>query len=635
MIVDPRIEGYNFSELAGKTNLEINGIYDYYSNLDTIKTKLGTKDIGYLYAPLKEPYFEINANTRMIKVPDIFKANGIGVIGDKYAETICFSIDRYFDTVDLNNESIKAYIYWTLEGNSAEEKQEGKDKAYFIDPVAKKDYLIIGWPLNGDKFNYAGNLKFYISFEDDLGSYKLNTLTATVKVNDNLKIEAEADQGDQYTEFVNLYYNSNITAFERTIPDAPKLLHDIGVIDNGKFVNDLTGSRKENTGIFGVQFDIDTGKNFNIEFHQIKNGTDKVLSDTQSLGNGIYTHDITEPGKYYFKAYYDNGTVLINNEDNEDNENLNQTSILIQGIETKTSTITVMSALSPILENLEYVNTLPYYIKEATTDKVIYLDNNFEEDKVLVTATINDLDYSADTSGLNHNSTKDYGIFSLEDNFASKNNDGAFKKSFILTNKKFILELTKEDLNILKDHYDASANTEGDTPSNLLTLTVIHKLNGDTAEIDFPLNLASILTENDLVKGFVDRTTAEVKVYRNGQFKLQLDKTIQATESDTNEYTYQWQYLDGKNWRTIDIPMEEPWNVGATIGSYSGAKKLNPNVKDNFKATINSLYRLNIIRTAGFTKTESINPQNILLNPTDFYTLTFDTDVFEETETTP
>ena len=84
----------------------IKNIDSYFLKLGDIKTALGEDiDISYFMLPIDEPLFEINANTRLIKIPDEFK-NGISVQGDEIAETIFFSIDRYFDATDFYNDNI-------------------------------------------------------------------------------------------------------------------------------------------------------------------------------------------------------------------------------------------------------------------------------------------------------------------------------------------------------------------------------------------------------------------------------------------------------------------------------------------------------------------------------------------------
>ena len=67
-------------------------------------------DPVFAILPLDEPYFEIDADTRVITVPSEFKKNGISVKGDQIAEIVFFTIDRYYDTTDLYDDDIKIYI---------------------------------------------------------------------------------------------------------------------------------------------------------------------------------------------------------------------------------------------------------------------------------------------------------------------------------------------------------------------------------------------------------------------------------------------------------------------------------------------------------------------------------------------
>jgi hypothetical protein len=51
--------------------------------------------------PATEETFNIDANSRKISIPDNFAKYGAGVQGDEIAEILYFSIDRYFDAMDL------------------------------------------------------------------------------------------------------------------------------------------------------------------------------------------------------------------------------------------------------------------------------------------------------------------------------------------------------------------------------------------------------------------------------------------------------------------------------------------------------------------------------------------------------
>ena len=58
------------------------------------KTGQKSKPSHFSVLPLDEDVFEIDANTRLIKVPSSFATNGISVQGDEVAEVIYFEINR-------------------------------------------------------------------------------------------------------------------------------------------------------------------------------------------------------------------------------------------------------------------------------------------------------------------------------------------------------------------------------------------------------------------------------------------------------------------------------------------------------------------------------------------------------------
>jgi hypothetical protein len=59
----------------------------------------------YIMLPLDESNFHIDTNTREITVPTNFKKCG-GVTNDNVCEIITFTVDRYFDFVDLGGADI-------------------------------------------------------------------------------------------------------------------------------------------------------------------------------------------------------------------------------------------------------------------------------------------------------------------------------------------------------------------------------------------------------------------------------------------------------------------------------------------------------------------------------------------------
>lgn len=138
----------------------------------------------------EKDYFHINANTRQITVPEAFKRNGLGVAGDKIAETVYFKINRYFDATDLN--TTKIYIVWKQNGNN----QDGIATEWVRDIETFDDYLVFGWVLGGDMTSASGQLDFSIRFvktdpKSGVVTYSLNTQTAHALINNTLDLPGD------------------------------------------------------------------------------------------------------------------------------------------------------------------------------------------------------------------------------------------------------------------------------------------------------------------------------------------------------------------------------------------------------------------------------------------------------------
>lgn len=138
----------------------------------------------------EKDYFHINANTRQITVPEAFKRNGLGVAGDKIAETVYFKINRYFDATDLN--TTKIYIVWKQNGNN----QDGIATEWVRDIETFDDYLVFGWVLGGDMTSASGQLDFSIRFvktdpKTGVVTYSLNTQTAHALINNTLDLPGD------------------------------------------------------------------------------------------------------------------------------------------------------------------------------------------------------------------------------------------------------------------------------------------------------------------------------------------------------------------------------------------------------------------------------------------------------------
>lgn len=137
----------------------------------------------YTILPLDEEVFDINANTRIITVPNSFKTNGISVQGDQVAEIIYFRIDRFFDATDLNEMDI--YIQW-----EAPNGDKGLSLEWVRDIESQPGKIIFGWPLSADITESHGTIKFSVRFyktgknekNENILTYSFSTLMANAVI---------------------------------------------------------------------------------------------------------------------------------------------------------------------------------------------------------------------------------------------------------------------------------------------------------------------------------------------------------------------------------------------------------------------------------------------------------------------
>ncbi len=162
------------------------------------KIQIGTPTYE-IRVPSDEPIYEVDLNTRIIDAPKF-----LSVETDHDAELVYFSIDRYFENVDL----------LTCAGLVLFKNAKNEEYAYLIpayDVVSKPGKIIFGWNIQGAVTKYSGNVQFAFKFfklnekfDDESNSFKsvlefdLNTLIAQSKILSGWASISKSDSSDLY-----------------------------------------------------------------------------------------------------------------------------------------------------------------------------------------------------------------------------------------------------------------------------------------------------------------------------------------------------------------------------------------------------------------------------------------------------
>lgn len=163
-----------------------NDLSDYYAHMKDYIT-IG-KPI-YLLLPIDEEHFEIKANSREIKVPPTFSTCG-GVTNDNLCEIITFTIDRYYDFVDLAGDKVHIVVEW--KNAAGEEGVTGID-LIDLDTYFEEGLIRFGWPLDLSITKKEGPVTFAVKFfmiSEETGkmTHVLNTLPATITIKKGLSV---------------------------------------------------------------------------------------------------------------------------------------------------------------------------------------------------------------------------------------------------------------------------------------------------------------------------------------------------------------------------------------------------------------------------------------------------------------
>ncbi len=174
------IQAYDFLKANGKISADDNRdqlstINEYYAYMKDFF------DLGaykFIMLPLEEEPFKIDLNTRQVIIPNSF-SRCASIQNDQLAETIIFTVDRYFDYMDLSNTVI--YIQWT--------NPNGLERATLVEMVdleseRENNKIRFAWPLHDGVTSTPGIVKFSVRFvrvdDDNKMLYSLNTLESQI-----------------------------------------------------------------------------------------------------------------------------------------------------------------------------------------------------------------------------------------------------------------------------------------------------------------------------------------------------------------------------------------------------------------------------------------------------------------------
>ena len=276
--------------------------FSYIADLNRINKR-------YTILPLDEEYFEINANTRTIAIPQNFRSNGIAVQGDEVAEILYFKINRFFDMDDLYGKDI--FIQWRAPADTEGKRQEGVSVPWVIDIETVPGYIVFGWPLASEITKRPGNLDFAVRFytynEDEKKiTYSFSTLTATALIKEALNYNLEdmlldgtgiVDSNDL---IINRLVNSDV--FDPSLPDPlePTLIDDIVTAFNKESQLDEDGEKT----IYNVYLtNPDTGEetdgSYKVQATSDDSGTIGYTWIKKNLDGDLVQNSLTSGIKYY------------------------------------------------------------------------------------------------------------------------------------------------------------------------------------------------------------------------------------------------------------------------------------------------------------------------------------------------
>lgn len=302
-------------KLTDGGKFSVTSIDEYFSVLEILAKVVKTvvsNNKGYdakLYndklfiIPFGENDFVIDANSRKIGVPQEFARNGVGVEGDHFVESLYFTIDRYFDTIDFAQSNIMAIVEWI---NANGEKCYSPAWTKILSDDDEK--LIIGWVLTDKATKKAGIVKFSIRLYslDEEGKLESSfaTLVTNVVINPSMNFDLEAAGKDK----IEPEFASSGLAHEavfkrlRSSPAANKTANDVDLPEYVIRYAKMTNGKIADAGSFNID-DADAGDIYYV-WAKSNSGTIRYAWSTTGAA---FDENTTNSYEYVPVSFWDEG----------------------------------------------------------------------------------------------------------------------------------------------------------------------------------------------------------------------------------------------------------------------------------------------------------------------------------------
>lgn len=272
---------------------------EYIKKLDKIEAPefahLAKKLRFYLQ---KQKLYNIDLNTRKIEAPTF-----LSVKGDHEAQVICFTVDRFFENMDLAQDIICVVQYINAKGDPYLYRVPFYD-TYLLKEEGK---LVLPWIIKDPVTIASGKIQFSLQFykldkEENLSFQPIvlseKTYTTGIYYYDNDNNERVLDNSEKFTADRDYYeYTHKVKGYLfnlSTLPAYSQVLHSLNIknIPQPEYEYVLVKDINENNFVSGILY--------------IKTGTDKyTLANEYVPGKDYYVKSESSKTEQIHEIYAD------------------------------------------------------------------------------------------------------------------------------------------------------------------------------------------------------------------------------------------------------------------------------------------------------------------------------------------